>query len=138
VYKSDGTAAGVEFTAHAYYYGVNVAAGDINSDDVEEIITAPGPGSDNPAEVRVYDKDGNHLTNLNITAFAYNYGANVASGDFDGDGHDEIVAGAGAGPGNPAIVKVYVYDTETEVMVDSGISLLAYDTGYGVRVTTQS
>jgi sugar lactone lactonase YvrE len=135
VFKSDGTETGVEFLAHGYNYGVNVAAGDIDKDGVDEIITAPGGSAENPAEIKIFDKDGNQLTNLNITAYQYKYGANVAAGDFNGDGYYEVVAGVGAGAGNPANVKVFVYDPTGQQMVDSGIDLLAYDTGYGVRVT---
>lgn len=136
VFKYDGTETGEEFTAHGYSYGVNVAAGDINNDGVDEIITAPGPGANNPAEVRIYNKDGNELTNLRIMANQYKYGANIASGDFDGDGYNEVVVGAGEGEMNPAEVKVFVYDPVQQVMVDSGITLLAYSSGYGVRVAT--
>ena len=136
VLNSDGTATGVEFIAHGYEYGVNVATGDINNDGVDEIIAAPGPGSENPAEVNIFDRNGNPLANLNITASQYNYGANVASGDFNGDGYYEVVAGAGAGSVNPAEVRVFVYDHAGQILVDSGINLLAYDTGYGAKVAT--
>ncbi len=135
VMKSDGSETGVEFFAHKYTYGVNVAAGDINCDGVDEVITAPGPGPKNPAKIKIFDKNGNHLRNLIITAFKnYKYGANVASGDFNGDGYHEVVAGVGAVPGNPAYVKVFVYDTTKKKMINSGIKLLAYDRKYGVRV----
>ena len=96
MYRADGTETGLEFTAHGYGYGVNVAAGDINCDGVDEIITAPGGGANSPAEVRVYDRNGSELTNLRINAFTYRYGAKVASGDFNGDGDYEVVVGAGA------------------------------------------
>jgi len=132
VFNGDGTETGLEFRAHGYGYGVNVAAGDINGDGVDEIITAPGPGADNPAEIRIYDKNGNELENLRITAGQYGYGANVAGGDLNGDGYYEVVVGAGEGEENPAEVKVYVY--VNGVMVDSGIALMAYSTGYGVNV----
>ncbi len=44
------------------------------------------------------------------------------------------MVGAGDGASNPAEVKVYVYDVNTDQMVDSGIDLTAYSTGYGVVV----
>ena len=135
IYKSDGTYTGVSFLAHGYSYGVNVAAGDINCDGVEEIITAPGPGPNNPAEISVYDKDGNKLTNLTITASANKYGATVASGDLDGDGDDELIVGAGAGAGNASDVKVYEYDEAGGELIESGIDLQAYAGGYGVKVS---
>ncbi len=123
---------GAEFTAHAYKYGVNVAAGDIDGDGIDEIITAPGYGYYNPAEIRVFDKDGNELAGMGITAYPYKYGAYIASADFDGDGRYEVVTGAGAGYANPAEVKVFVNDGAG--FTDSGIDFLAYGTTYGVRV----
>ncbi|MBI5665239.1 MAG: FG-GAP repeat protein [Nitrospirae bacterium] len=134
VFKADGTATGLEFTAHGYGYGVNVAAGDINKDGIDEIITAPGPGEDNPAEIRIYDRSGNELSNLRTTAGPNKYGANVAAGDFNGDGYYEVVAGAGEGAVNPSDVKVFVYDTANNMMVDSGINLSAFNSGNGVKV----
>jgi hypothetical protein len=135
VFKSDGTATAVEFLAHEYGYGVNVAAGDINNDGVDEIITAPGPGENNPADINVFDASGNKINNLSIAAAnGYNYGATVASGDLNGDGYDEVVVGAGAGALNPSEVKVFMYDSYGDQLVDSGIGLTAYATGYGVVV----
>ncbi len=133
VFRTDGTETGNEFRAHGYGYGVNVAAGDIDGDGEDEIITGPGPGAYNPAEIRVYDKGGNEHVNMGITAFSYMYGVNVGSGDFNGDGVYEVVAGAGEGPENPSEVKVYVYDAGVKRMVESGIEVIAYETGYGVR-----
>jgi hypothetical protein len=135
VYTADGVETTVGFIAHQYGYGVNVAAGDIDRDGYDEIITAPGPGAENPAEIRVFDRNGNELTDLRFTAYQYGYGANVASGDFNGDGKYEVIVGTGAGPDNPAYVKVYVYNEVQQVMEDSGINLLAYDNKlYGVKV----
>jgi anthranilate/para-aminobenzoate synthase component II len=138
IFNPDGSAAGVEFIAHKYTYGVNVAAGDINGDGYDDIITAPGPGEANPAEINIFDRNGNQLSGLSFTAFTYNYGANVASADFDGDGYYEVVAGAGAGRENHAHVKVFVYDPGQQTFVDSGISFLPYGTKvyYGVNVAT--
>jgi len=134
VLNSDGSETGVEFNAHGYKYGVNVASGDIDGDGVFEIITGAGEGASNPAEINVYDRKGNKLTGMSITAYEYSYGVNVASGDFDGDGKYEIITGPGAGASNPAEVKVFVYDASTGGLRDSGINLIAYATGYGVKV----
>jgi len=131
VINPDGTA-GVEFTAHRYRYGVEVAAGDLDGDGTDEIITAPGPGKKNPAEINIFDSGGNPLAGLSIIAGPYKYGAYVAGGDLDGDGRSEVIVGAGGGSRNPAEVKVFVYDEGG--LKDSGIDLLAYNTGYGVRV----
>jgi sugar lactone lactonase YvrE len=134
VFKSDGTPAGIEFVANDYKYGVNVAAGDIDNDGYDEIITAPGPGSTNPAEINIYDRYGSKIDGLSIVAYNYKYGANVACGDFNGDGSYEIVTGTGKGSENQAYVKIFVYDSAGQNMADSGINLLAYSTKFGVRV----
>ncbi len=133
IINPDGTA-GAAFIAHKYNYGAEVAAGDIDSDGIDEIITAPGPGAGNPAEINIFDNIGRPINQLSFTANQYRYGAYVASGDLDADGRYEIIIGAGAGAMNPAEVKVFTYDPLTDSLTDSGIQLLAYDTGYGVRV----
>jgi hypothetical protein len=134
VLTSTGAPTGVEFNAHGYMYGVNVASGDVDGDGYDEIITAPGPGSDNPADIRIFDRNGGLMPNLNITAFAHSFGAHVASADFDGDGHYEVVTGAGAGSQVPADIRIFVYDPVQQSLVDSGIELAAYTSLYGVHV----
>lgn len=75
----------------SYRSGVNVAAGDVDGDGIDEIITGQGAGG--APEVRVYDNDGN----LESTPFyAFNVtdrdGVEVSTADLDGDGIDEILA----------------------------------------------
>ncbi|MCA9272487.1 MAG: VCBS repeat-containing protein [Phycisphaerales bacterium] len=77
--------------------GVNVAAGDLNGDGFDEVIT--GPGESSPPTVVVYD--GATLTEIgsfdgdNAT---FERGLHVASADVDGDGDDDIVTGRVFGP----------------------------------------
>ncbi len=78
--------------------GVRVATGDVNGDDVLDIITAPGPGGG--PHIRVFDgRTGGVLSEF----FAYHPqfagGVFVAAGDVDGDGRADIITGAGAGGG---------------------------------------
>jgi hypothetical protein len=139
VFSPDGTSTNVEFIANEYRYGVNVASGDIDGDGIDEIITAPGPSSVNPSVVNIFDSTGIPLSNLSVTAYEYNYGANVASADFDGDGYYEVVTGANSSSEGdseiPAYVKIFVYDPAGQALIDSGINLLAYDSNHGVKVT---
>lgn len=87
--------------------GVDVAAGDIDGDGVDEIITGAGPGGG--PHVKAFEKDG---TPANFGFFAYDEsfrgGIRVAAGDIDGDGVDEIITGAG--PGGGPDVRVFKKD----------------------------
>jgi len=75
--------------------GVNVAAGDVDGDGKDEIIT--GAGATGGPHVRVFDQNGN----LKFHFFAFNKsflgGVNVAAGDVDGDGKDEIIVSVASG-----------------------------------------
>ena len=133
-----GNPTGYSFNAHDYTYGVNVAAGDVDGDGFDEVITAPGPGETNPSEIRVYDRYGSELTGLNINSTNTYYGVNVASADINGDGYYEIITGTGVGRDNPAIVRVFLYNPQTQGYLDSGLYLRPYGTKtkgqYGVKV----
>ncbi|HVV37320.1 MAG TPA: Calx-beta domain-containing protein, partial [Acidimicrobiales bacterium] len=81
--------------------GVFVAAGDIDGDGVDEIITGAGPGGG--PHVIVWKVNGQTLTPVDGGFFAYSAdwhgGVTVATGDVTGDGKDEIITGPGAGGG---------------------------------------
>lgn len=72
--------------------GVYVAAGDVNGDGRDEIITGPGPGGG--PHVRVFNERGEDMDSGGF--FAYDVGDKdgvmVASSDIDNDGIDEIIA----------------------------------------------
>ncbi len=110
IYKGS-TFTGKEFFAYsqAFTGGVDVAAGDVDGDGVDEIITGAGPGGG--PHVQVFKSDGTIVSSF----FAYNEqfagGVRVAAGDVDGDGIAEIVTGPGAG-GGPN-VKVFEADGTT-------------------------
>ena len=112
-------------------YGVNVAAGDVDGDNVPALITAPGPGPESPSMVKVFTIDASAgIGNWNVsgtysdfTAFTEHeargrddresedepadYGATLAAGDIDADGVAEIIVGAGPDPRNKPFYKVF-------------------------------
>ncbi len=109
--------------------GVNVAAGDINSDGFDDVIVGAGAGGG--PQVMVYSgKNGQTLSNFFAFDAAFSGGVSVASGDVDGNGRFEIITGAGAG-GGPTVA---VFDHEA-MMISS---FFAFDSGFtgGVNVAT--
>jgi PKD domain/Phage tail baseplate hub (GPD)/FG-GAP-like repeat/FG-GAP repeat len=98
--------------------GVFVAAGDLNDDGHDEIITGAGPGAG--PHVKVFDAATLQAID---SFFAYNPsfqgGVRVAAGDVDGDGKADIITGAGSGPTQP----VRLFDGETLAVLDSLFAL---------------
>jgi hypothetical protein len=45
----------IKFPLTKYYHGLNIAAGDVNGDGLDEIITGLGPGKDYPPEVSIFN-----------------------------------------------------------------------------------
>ncbi len=72
--------------------GVRVAAGDVNGDGRDDIITGAGPGSQ--PTVTVFDAlTLDKLQNFLAYAPTYRGGVFVAAGDTNGDGIDEVITG---------------------------------------------
>ncbi len=71
--------------------GVNVSAGDVNGDGIDEIITGPGKGGS--PEVKIFDKNGKQSL---ASFYAFDQedrgGVKVIVNDMDGDGKAEIIA----------------------------------------------
>jgi len=88
-------------------YGVNLAAGDVDGDGIDELIVAPGPDPKASAVARILKIDvsggiGSWKavdTGVEIQAFTAAYGANVAAGDLNGDGTAEIIISSGTTSG---------------------------------------
>jgi hypothetical protein len=83
-----------EIQPYGYLYGANVAGGDIDAGDTEEVVTAPGPDPSAPAEIIAWEwdpvigvnPDGARLQVLGPDQFTWGtdlYGANVAVGTFE-------------------------------------------------------
>jgi hypothetical protein len=141
-FQTDGTPIpGLNFMAYGTRkYGVNVAAGDIDGDGFEEIITGAGPGTVFGPHVRAFDYDNTpSITPVATVSFlAYGtrlWGVNVTAGDIDSDGFAEIVTGPGPGTVFGPHVRGWNVDGDpVRAMYD--VSFLAYGTRkYGCRVS---
>jgi len=96
------------------------------------ILTGPGPGPDNPPEVRGFIP-GNESAVVTFTAYGVDrYGVNVTAGSIDADPGDEFITGPGPGAVFGPQVRAF---TITGSAV-AGASFLAYGTNkYGVNVS---
>lgn len=98
--------------------GVYVAAGDIDGDGKDELITSPGAGGG--PHVRIFsDTDGDGRLSDNPVDDVFPYpgftgGVRVASGDIDNDGRDELITAPGPG-GGPEVVIFRNRDGDRQV-----------------------
>jgi len=133
---------GVNFFAYGTpRWGVNVAAGDIDGDGFDEIVTGPGPGDIYGPHVRGWNVDGGAVTTItgvNHLAYGTNRkGVRVACGDVDGDGIDEIVTAPGPSPVFGAHIRGWDYDGGSLNEIP-GIDFFAWEPSesmYGATVT---
>lgn len=111
--------------------GVTVAIGDVNADQVPDLITGPGPGT--PQPVKVFDL----FTRTPLMQFfpysaSSTRGVQVAAGDVNGDGKTDIITGAGKG----AAPVVKVFNGATGLLFSSRLGrFLAYDSTFLGGVT---
>lgn len=128
-FRADGTeitgflAYGSSFTG-----GVRVAAGDLDGDGKDELITAPGPGGG--PHVRVWELvNGTFVEKYGFMAYAPSFsgGVFVTTGDLNNDGAAEVITGPDSG-GGPHI-KVF---SGASVVAE----MMAYNSTFagGVRV----
>ncbi len=124
-------------------WGVRVACGDLDGDGMDEIVTAPGPGTVFGPHIRAFNYDGSSLAPVaGVSFMAYDeyseYGATVGLADIDNDGYDEIITGPGPGASFEARVRAWNYDGTGPLAPVESIDFPAYDLaefGYGVKVS---
>ncbi len=120
-------------------WGVNVCAGDIDGDGMDEIITGAGPGAVFGPHVRAFNVDGGAATPISGVSFmAYatsHYGVRVACGDIDGDGIDEIITAPGPAAVFGSHIRAWNYDGGTLTPI-SQVNFMAYTdlTSFGATV----
>ncbi len=125
-----------EFSAYgARGFGVNVAAGDLDGDGVDELVTGAGPGEIYGPHVRGFSVEGAPIPGLDFLAYGTpRWGVNVAVGNLDGLGGDEIVAGAGPGAVFGPHVRAFSWDGSGTTPLP-GVNFFAYGTPrHGVNV----
>jgi hypothetical protein len=125
----------VSFLAYGFRKsGVRVAAGDVDGDGYDEIITAPGPSTYFGAHISGWNYD--HEAIAPLAGFSFlawspsevRYGARVCSGaDLDALGRDELVVGAGPDPSAASSVKIYRYQNTG---VAAWLSMQAFPSGW--------
>ena len=93
------------FSFPGFQGGVFVGSGDVNNDELADVIVGAGPGAPG-GHVKVFDGGSNQVV---FSFFAYpgfTGGVRVGAGDVNGDNFADIITGAGAGaPGGH--VKVF-------------------------------
>jgi FtsP/CotA-like multicopper oxidase with cupredoxin domain len=86
--------------------GVNVAAGDLNADNIQDIITGEGPASNSEPRIRAFSgQDGKMLLDFLAFEQSFHGGVTVAAEDVAGNGRIQIIAGRG--PGGTPEVRVF-------------------------------
>jgi fibronectin-binding autotransporter adhesin len=84
--------------------GVFVAAGDVNGDGFDDIVTGTDSGAG--PHVKVFDgKTGSEVRSFFAYPAGFSGGVRVATGDVNGDGRADIITGAG--PGGGPHIKVF-------------------------------
>jgi hypothetical protein len=113
--------------------GVNISAGDVNGDGVDEVITATGWKLLNAGRLGVFRRDGTQVA-LMETEQGYVSDFTVATGDFDGDWIEEAVLGFYKSPLSDPLHGhggVQIYKVIGNRFIDTGLLFHPYESeGY--------
>jgi len=85
--------------------GVNIAAGDVNNDQKDEIVTAPASGM--VAEIKVFDDKTTQKETFLAYDASFTSGVKVAVGDVNNDGWQEIITTPAKN--SEPVVKLFSY-----------------------------
>ncbi len=106
ILKPDGSVFKAFYAYSPSFSGlINVAVGDVNGDGKQEIVTSPGSGGG--PHIRIFNIEGQPISQFFSFQESFRGGINVATGDINGDGISEIIVGAGKGA--EPIVKIFDY-----------------------------
>jgi hypothetical protein len=114
--------------------GVFVAAGDVDGDGLDEIVTGADAGGS--PQVKVFNgQTGTELSSFFAYDLSFSGGVRVAAGDLNGDGAADIITGAGPSATGGPHVKVFDGISGSELQ-----SFFAYNRGFdgGVYVAART
>ncbi len=116
VYNQDATQVKSTFLAYqeSFRGGLKIAAGDIDGDRRDEIIT--GAGLDGGPHVQVFDMNGNFMWQTMAFDEGFKGGIDVAAGDVNGDGKDEIIVSQLSG--GQAWIKIYKANRQRTILAN--------------------
>jgi len=106
-----------EIKAYDFNGNTSLSVGDFNRDYLKEIVSSAGIG--NVPHVKVFNQQGELLSEFMAYDENFRGGVNVAVGDINNDDYDEIIVGAGP-TGGP---HVKVFNQQGELLSE----FMAYD-----------
>ena len=112
LFDSAGTGNLTSFLAfNGIRYGSTIAAVDVDGNGVDEIFVAPRNLSGDRGTVRIFERDGDFLAELDsLCAFQIDQ-LEIAGGDLDGDGSDEfVIAPMRGGPQSEYVLRIFEAD----------------------------
>ncbi len=113
--------------------GVNISAGDVDGDGVDEVIAGTGWKLFKMGRVEVFRRDGTQVAFMQ-TEQGYVTDLTVAAGDFDGDWVEEVVVGFFISPLSDPLHGgggVQIYKVMGNRFIDTGLLIQPYkDEGY--------